>query len=175
MDHLDKSLLDIIQSHFPLTSRPYAAMGEELGLTEAEVLARVRALKQKGVIRRMGGSFNSRGLGWHSTLCAAKVPEDRLAEFEAVVNAYPGVTHNYIRKHAFNVWFTYIGPSVDEVKADLAEISEKTGIKVLYLPMERMYKIKVDFRMQDQGPASELPAASDDEDLAGGDLLDRTE
>jgi len=149
MDDLDRRLLDIIQSGFPLVSRPYAAVGQELGLTEAEVLARVRALREKGVIRRIGGNFQSNKLGWHSTLCAARVPEARMEEFIETVNAYPGVTHNYLRKHAFNVWFTFIGPSREEVRAVLQEIRDATGIDVLYLPTEKLYKIKVDFKMKD--------------------------
>lgn len=153
MDDLDRRLLDIIQSNLPLVSRPYAAVGEELGLTEAETLARVRALKEQGVIRRIGGNFQSAKLGWHSTLCAARVPEDRLDEFIETVNAYPGVTHNYLRKHAFNVWFTFIGPSREEVRATLQEIREATGIDVLYLPTEKLYKIKVDFKMKDSEDA----------------------
>ncbi|EGJ50958.1 AsnC family transcriptional regulator [Desulfocurvibacter africanus] len=149
MDDLDKQLLDIIQSNFPLVPRPYEAVGKELRLTEAEVLARVRALREKGVIRRIGGNFQSGKLGWHSTLCAARVPEDRLDEFIATVNAYPGVTHNYLRAHSFNVWFTFIGPNQDAVRATLQEIRETTGIDVLYLPTEKLYKIKVDFKMKD--------------------------
>lgn len=153
MDDQDRRILDIIQSDFPLVSRPYAAVGQELGLTEAEVLARVRALKEQGVIRRIGGNFQSGKLGWHSTLCAARVPEDQLESFIETVNAYPGVTHNYLRAHAFNVWFTFIGPSREEVRAALQEIREATGIDVLYLPMEKMYKIKVDFKMKDNDDA----------------------
>lgn len=149
MDDLDRRILDIIQSNFPLVSRPYAAVGEELGLTEAEVLARVRALKGNGIIRRIGGNFQSGKLGWHSTLCAARVPEDKLDHFIATVNAYPGVTHNYLRDHSFNVWFTFIGPNRDAVRAALQKMREDTGIDVLYLPMEKMYKIKVDFKMKD--------------------------
>ena len=149
MDTLDKRLLDIMQSNFPLVSRPYAAMGEELGLTEAETLARVRALKGRGIIRRLGGNFQSKKLGWRSTLCAAKVPEDRLEAFVAEVNRHPGVTHNYLREHAYNVWFTFIGPSWDEVCATLAEITAATGIEILNLPAKKMFKIKVDFQMEE--------------------------
>lgn len=149
MDTHDKSILDIIQSHFPLVPRPYADIGAQVGLTEAEVLARVRALKQSGLIRRMGGNFQAGKLGFHSTLCGATVPADKLDEFIGVVNAYPGVTHNYLRQHRVNVWFTCIGPDKDSVRRDLAEMTAKTGIDILYLPMERMYKIKVDFKMQD--------------------------
>lgn len=147
MDDLDKKLLDIIQSGFPLSERPYEELGERLGLTEAETLARVRALKSAGVIRRMGANFQSRKLGWHSTLCAARVPEERLDAFTAEVNRHVGVTHNYLRRHAFNVWFTYIGESEQEVSRKLRGITAKTGIPILNLPAEKMFKIKVDFKM----------------------------
>ncbi len=147
MDDLDKRLLDIIQSDLPLTARPYAAVGERLGLTEAEVLARVRALKGRGVIRRIGGNFQSRKLGFHSTLCAARVPQDRLDAFVAEVNRHPGVTHNYLRRHPYNVWFTFIGPSRQAVDDTLAAMRQATGIDILNLPASRLFKIKVDFKM----------------------------
>jgi len=154
MDDLDRRLLDVIQSEFPLTPRPYAEVGTQLGLTEAEVLARVRALKERGVIRRIGANFHSRKIGFHSTLCAAHVPEQHLESFIAEVNRHPGVTHNYLRRHHFNVWFTYIGPGRARVDADVAAIAEATGVPVMNLPAEKMFKIKVDFRMNENGAAN---------------------
>lgn len=147
MDQTDKKILDIIQSGFPIAPRPYAEIGNQVGLSEDETLARVRALKDQGVIRRMGASFQSKGLGYTSTLCAAKVPEDKIDEFTACVNEYPGVTHNYLRENKFNIWFTFIAPSMEFIENTLAEIAEKTGIRVLNLPAEKMFKIKVDFDM----------------------------
>ncbi|MDD4952528.1 MAG: siroheme decarboxylase subunit alpha [Desulfovibrionaceae bacterium] len=158
MDDLDKRILDLIQSDFPLEARPYDAIGARVGLTGAEALARVRKLRSRGVIRRIGANFQSRRLGWSSTLCAARVPEDRLEEFAAEVNRHPGVTHNYLRRHRYNVWFTYIAPSREDIEAALAGISAKTGIEILDLPMEKMFKIKVDFDMnseQGQDPGQE--------------------
>jgi DNA-binding Lrp family transcriptional regulator len=151
MDATDKRILDQIQSEFPLVGRPYADIGARLGLTEEEVLRRVRGMRENGVIRRIGANFHSRMLGWKSTLCAASVPEERLDEFVGVVNTYPGVTHNYLRKHAYNVWFTYIGPSWEDIERDIQEISSRTGIKVLNLPAQQMFKIKVDFPMNSEG------------------------
>ncbi len=156
MDDLDRRILDVIQSGFPIEPRPYAVLGAELGLTESETLARVRALKQSGVIRRIGGNFQSARLGWHSTLCAAKVPEDTLDAFVQTVNAYPGVTHNYLRKHDFNVWFTFIGEDPETVQATLEEMTEATGVDILYLPATKLFKIKVDFAMQ--GAAAQADA-----------------
>ncbi len=151
MDDLDKRILDIIQSNYPLSPRPYADIGAQVGLTEAEALARVRALKDAGVIRRMGANFQSRKLGWHSTLCAARVPEDKLDLFTAEINRHVGVTHNYLRRHAYNVWFTYIGEDAGTVSAKLRAITARTGIPILNLPAEKMFKIKVDFKMQREG------------------------
>ena len=99
LDALDRRLLDIIQTDFPLAPRPYAVLGDKLGISEQEALERVRALKKKKIIRRLGANFQSAKLGFRSTLCAAKVPEDKLEAFIADVNARPGVTHNYLRNH----------------------------------------------------------------------------
>ncbi len=149
LSRVEKEILDIIQTDFPLAPRPYRVIGKKLGLTEAETLSRVRVLRQKGVIRRIGANFQSKKLGWHSTLCAACVPEDKLEEFVAEVNSHPGVTHNYLRKHKQNVWFTYIGPSKEFVRQSLLEITRKTGIEILNLPAKNMFKIKVDFPMHE--------------------------
>ena len=149
MDNIDKKLLDIIQTGFPIVPRPYAELGEKLGITEAEALSRVRALKGKKIIRRLGANFQSSKLGFRSTLCAAKVPDEKMELFITEVNKLPGVTHNYIRNHVYNVWFTLIGPSWEEVCSTLDAVTERTGIKILNLPATRMYKIRVDFRMDD--------------------------
>ncbi len=147
MDAQDKQILDIIQSHFPIDPRPYAVVGEQVGLTESEVLARVRKLRGSGVIRRMGANFGSKQLGWKSTLCGAEVPQDKLDLFVAEVNKHPGVTHNYLRAHQFNVWFALIAPTEADVEAILADITAKTGVEIMNLPASTLFKIKVDFNM----------------------------
>ena len=151
MDDVDRRLLDIIQTDFPLSPRPYAALGERTGIAEEEALRRVNALRAARIIRRMGANFQSARLGWVSTLCAAKVPEDRLEAFTTVVNACPGVTHNYLRAHAYNVWFTLISPSREQEAATLEAVERETGIAVLNLPATRLFKIRVDFRMKENG------------------------
>ena len=146
MDDIDKTIINRIQSDFPITSRPYLALADELGLTEKEVLERVAGLKKAGIIRRIGGNFVPAKLGFVSTLCAARVPVDRVAQFAAVVNRYPGVTHNYQRDNEYNVWFTFISPSMDEIEANLKKIAEETGIEdILNLPATKVFKIKAQF------------------------------
>jgi len=147
LDALDRRLLNRIQSGFPLESRPYAVLGEELGLTEAETLARVRALRGRKILRRLGANFQSSGLGFHSTLCAAEVPEEKLAHFIDEVNKISGVTHNYLRAHPINIWFTLIAPSWEAVLEEIAGLETRTGVQVLNLPAEKLYKIKVDFNL----------------------------
>ena len=145
LDDLDKAILNEIQSHFPIVSRPYEEVGGRVGAPEEEVVARVRAMRTSGVIRRIGANFTSRKLGYTSTLCAAQVAPERLARFIEVVNRYPGVTHNYLRQHHFNVWFTLIAESVERLDQILTEISAASGVEVLSLPAQEVFKIKVDF------------------------------
>lgn len=146
MDDTDRRILNRIQSDFPVTSRPYDTIGRELDLPEAEVITRVRRLKDTGIIRRIGGNFSPEKLGFVSTLCAASVPAEKLDGFAATVNRYTGVTHNYMRENHFNVWFTFIAPSMDEIEANLAAISQETGIdNILNLPATRVFKIRAKF------------------------------
>lgn len=146
MDDTDRLILNRIQSNFPVSSRPYDAIGRELNLAEDEIIARVAGLKKIGIIRRIGGNFSPEKLGFVSTLCAAAVPPEKIEAFAAVVNRYPGVTHNYLREHPINVWFTFIAPSMDEIEANLAAIAEQTGIQgILNLPATRIFKIRAKF------------------------------
>ena len=147
MDATDKALLDIIQADFPLVPRPYAYLGEKLGIGEEEVLERVRRLREEHIIRRMGANFQSKKLGWVSTLCGAKVPPDAMESFCELVNAEKGVTHNYEREHKYNIWFTFIGPSREYIQKRLDSITAKTGVPILNLPATRLFKIRVNFKM----------------------------
>ncbi len=146
MDDIDKKILRTVQSKLPIAEKPWAALGEQLDLSEDQVIERLKDLKKRGIIRRIGGNFDSTSLGWAATLCAAKVPEDKFNQFVEAVNAYPGVTHNYRREHEFNVWFTFIAESMDQIDKNLADIAEATGVAdICSMPSVRKYKIKVDF------------------------------
>lgn len=145
---VELALLEIIQNNFPIASRPYAEIAKKLGLNENKVFSLTQNLRAKGLIRRIGASFNARAMGWYSTLCAAKVPKEQLDNFNKLVNETPGVTHNYLRNHTYNLWFTMIGRNEQEVLASLEEISQSTGIKILNLPAEKVYKLKLDFKFK---------------------------
>jgi len=142
----DKLILNRIQSDFPITNRPFLALANELGLDEATIISSVKKLKELGIIRRIGGNFSPEKLGFQSTLCAAKVPDEKIETFCQAVNAFEGVTHNYLRNHHYNVWFTFIAPTMDEIKANLEHIKQKTGLnQILNLPATHVFKIKAQF------------------------------
>ena len=146
LDSIDKAILNRIQSDFPIEPRPYEVIARELNLAEQQVLQRVQALKTAGIIRRIGGNLVPHKVGFVSTLCAAKVPEDQIDAFAAVVNQYSGVTHNYVRENAFNVWFTFIASSREVIAQNLARISRETGVAtILNLPATKVFKIKAQF------------------------------
>lgn len=146
LDRNDRIILNEIQSHFPLRARPYREISQRLGLAEKEVILRVARMAQGGIIRRIGANFNSGKLGFTSTLCAARVPKEKLPAFVEAVNRYPGVTHNYEREGEYNIWFTFIAESQETIQTSLAEIKHQTGIKELIsLPAEKIFKIQVDF------------------------------
>jgi DNA-binding Lrp family transcriptional regulator len=146
IDEIDRAILNRIQSDFPITTRPYLSIAQDLHLSEDQVIKRIKRLKKKGIIRRIGGNFVPEKLGFVSTLCAAKVSRDKINKFTRTVNRYPGVTHNYRRDNKYNIWFTFIAQSMGEIKNNLENISQETGVKeILNLPATKLYKIKAHF------------------------------
>jgi DNA-binding Lrp family transcriptional regulator len=147
MDDTDRKLLNMIQEDFPVEPEPFRILGVRIGISEKEVLERIAALKEKGVIRRIGAVFQPAKLGYASTLCAAVVPADRIEFFADIVNGYPGVTHNYERDHEYNIWFTLIAPSEPELEKTLEEISRRTGTEILSLRAVQTFKIDARFEV----------------------------
>ena len=146
MDDIDRRLLNEIQSHFPIIKTPYEALGTRLNCPEDEILKRVERLRKEGIIRRIGGNFDSKRLGFATTLCAAKVSDDKINRFVEVVNQYPEVTHNYLRNHYYNIWFTLVALNMKVINRYIEEIIRDTGVReILNLPTVRTFKILVDF------------------------------
>ncbi len=148
MDAIDKKILNIIQKDFPIVEQPFKAVAAKAGISEDEALKRIKKLREEGIIRRIGAVFNSKKMGYASTLCAAKVPKRKLEKFVEVVNSYPGVTHNYRRSHDYNVWFTFIAPDEKTLKKSLGEIRDKTGVAdIISMTAARIFKIDATFEL----------------------------
>jgi DNA-binding Lrp family transcriptional regulator len=147
-DDTNRQILNRIQADFPIHPRPFQVIAQDLDLTESELIERIKELKGDMIIRRIGGNFSPDRLGYVSTLCAAQVDEDKIEPFTKVVNNYPGVTHNYRRDHLFNIWFTFIAPSMEIIEENLRQITEQTGVStILNLPATRVFKIAANFKV----------------------------
>lgn len=146
MDAVERILLNTVQTAFPVTSHPYQTLGKLAGVSEDEAWQRVSQLRQEGIIRRLGGVFDSHRLGYHSTLCAAKVPKEKVSVLAEVLMKIPGVTHNYLRDHPYNMWFTLIASSEAEAEKNLNKVRQVLDSEEVYsLPAIRLFKISVDF------------------------------
>lgn len=151
MDSVDKKILNIIQTAFPVAPRPYEDIGAQIGVSEQEAFDRVTKLYEEKVIRRIGASYDSKQLHFTSTLCSLKAPEDKIEEVAKIISEYPEVTHNYQRNHEYNVWFTIIAESQERIEQILSEISQKSGLNgIRNMPASIKFKIKVDFNFKDK-------------------------
>ncbi|HPC95682.1 MAG TPA: hypothetical protein PLU87_12120 [Sedimentisphaerales bacterium] len=140
-----KRLCNRLQRGLPLVSRPFAAIAADLGCTEAEALDQTRQLQASGVLRRICAVLNQRALGMASTLVAAHVPDEQVPTVTAAVNALPGVSHNYLRRHEFNLWFTLQAESPEQLHHHLIELAARFDIEFHSLPVTRVFKLDVRF------------------------------
>jgi len=142
VEALDRKILEIVQDGFPLEERPYATLGRLLGVSEEEAFDSVERLRKSGVIRRLGGVYDSRRLGYISRLCTGVVSEDKLEGFAAAVDKIPAITHNYVRSHAYNVWFTVIARSESEIQETVRGLEAETALHDAHvLSASKMFKI----------------------------------
>ncbi|SHG28729.1 transcriptional regulator, AsnC family [Desulfacinum infernum DSM 9756] len=144
MDAVDRQLLDQIQRAFPLEPRPFEALGHRVGVGEAEVLRRIDRMKKDRLVRQISAIFNTGGLGYRSSLVAMAVSEEALEKAARAVNAYPGVSHNYLRPGSYNMWFTVAVPPGESLEEVVAGLSEKAGgWPFIILPAIKKYKLAV--------------------------------
>ncbi|WP_254279125.1 siroheme decarboxylase subunit beta [Haloarcula marina] len=144
IDDVDAALIDEYQSDFPVRERPFEAVGEELGISDAEALERVERLRESGVFRRFGAVLNPPVIG-SSTLAAVSASEDRFETVAEIINEYRQVNHNYARDHEWNMWFVVTAGSREKRDEILADIESRTGCAVLTLPMLTDYYIDLEF------------------------------
>ena len=142
--HLDFCLLNDFQRDFPLCSRPYAQLAEQLGSTEDDVIDSLRRMQADERVSRIGAVLRPGCFGV-STLVAMAVPEARMAEVALAVNAFPGVNHNYQREHRYNLWFVLTAADASALARILAGIEALAGVPALSLPMEKAYHIDLGF------------------------------
>lgn len=151
MNATDAALLGVLQETVPFTARPFAGLGNRCGLTEDETLARVKALKEEKVIRQISAIFDTRSLGYASSLVAAKIAPENLDAAVAVINSHPGVSHNYLRNHEFNLWYTIAVPPTSSLGLEktvdlLHRLSGAESTRLL--PTLRLFKIGVRFDVE---------------------------
>jgi siroheme decarboxylase len=147
LTELDRRLLNDFQQDFPLSPTPYADMAQNLGVTEAELLVRLAALKSAGAISRVGAVVRPNTVGV-STLAAMAVPPEQLESVAAIVSGYVEVNHNYEREHRLNLWFVATAPDAAHLSAVLDEIAGRTGYQVLSFPLVEDYHIDLGFDLK---------------------------
>ncbi len=151
LDELDKRLLNLMQGSFPIARRPYQHVAAAAGCSEDETLARVRRLLDERIIRQVTPIFDTRAFGYASMLVAAKVDPENPWRAATVINEHPGVSHNYLRNHEFNIWFT-IATEPDSalgLEGTLELLGRLAGAdSIRQLPTLRLFKIRMDLEME---------------------------
>lgn len=141
LTQLDRDLINRLQEDLPLTNRPFAEIGAEFGISEEEVIERIKQLKADGILTRFGPFFDAKELGGAFCLCAIAVPEERFETVLTQVNAHAEVAHNYERTHRLNMWFVLATESEAGIAETAEAIERETGLKVLLFPKEREFFI----------------------------------
>jgi DNA-binding Lrp family transcriptional regulator len=160
----DAQLLNAVQWSFPLDAQPYAVLGERLGLSESEVIDRLRVVKDAGVLRQLSAIFDTRALGYTSALIAAKIDPEQIDAAAEAINAHPGVSHNYKRNHDYNLWYTLAVPPGEDFDAHLDVLHQASGATVTRkLPTLKLYKIGVKLDMTGETAADAKAAVLEHE------------
>ena len=146
LDEVDRRLINTIQLDFPLNSRPFLALGDQIGISETDVIDHLKRLTDVGVIRKIGPIINTARIGGSSTLIAMRVSDDAIDEVAARINEFDEVSHNYLRPGSYNMWFTVSARSEKRLREMIREI-DALGCPFLELPVERLFKIGVRFEV----------------------------
>jgi DNA-binding Lrp family transcriptional regulator len=149
VDQLDQQILNKLQQGLSLEASPFKHLAAELEIDVEQLLERIKKLKSANYIRRLGGVFNSKELGYQSTLVALEAEENNFYQIAKFINQHPGVTHNYRRTNRLNLWFTLTTETAVAREAFLAKVVNQPGVKNLYqLPKEKFFKLNVFFDMK---------------------------
>lgn len=147
---IETAVLNRIQAEFPLAERPYRVIADAIGSDEGVVRAAVSGLRSEGVIRIIAGIFNAESLGYESSLIAFEVPEEGVEAAARIINEHPGVSHNYLRDHRFNIWYTLAVDRHSSLHKTVELLAERAGARRhLILKTEMLYKIGLNLRFGD--------------------------
>ncbi|MDZ7851667.1 MAG: AsnC family transcriptional regulator [Halomonas sp.] len=143
LDGVDRHLINRLQDGLPLVERPYAAVAEELGIAEGDLLSRLARLREGGVLSRFGPMYHAERLGGGLTLAALAVPEVDFDRVSEAVNAFPEVAHNYRREHELNMWFVLATETAERIGEVIDEIESATGLTVYNMPKEEEFHVRL--------------------------------
>ena len=141
MDDIDRTILNHLQQGFPICQSPYRQVAETLGISEADLIERLKQLLEQGILSRFGPMYHAEQMGGALTLVALKVPEPRFDEVTEIVNSFPEVAHNYARSHALNMWFVLATEQPEQVQNVIQAIEQKTGLTVYNMPKIQEYYV----------------------------------
>lgn len=146
MDEIDRRIINTLQGNFPISDRPYLDVAEQLGISEDQLLNRLKSLLKERTLTRFGPMYDIQKLGGNFSLCAIRVPAERFKEVTEIVNAFPEVAHNYKRDHEFNMWYVLATESADQIALTNQTIEAKTGLKVYNMPKIQEFFVGLRFQ-----------------------------
>ncbi len=147
MNQKEKEILKILQSDFPVVENPYQVLAKRIGLSPKQLIAKIKKFKQEKIIRRVGAVTSAKHLGYKSLLIAACVKPQFVEKTALFISSFENVTHNYLRKAEYNLWFTFSAKTKKEITAFIDNLKKRRGVEeVLCLPATQTFKIKAEFK-----------------------------
>jgi len=143
MDDKDKQIINALQDGFPICDAPYRQVAAELGLTEQDLITRLKVLVDNGVLTRFGPLYNAEQMGGALTLAAVKAPKERFDEISEIINRFPEVAHNYARNHELNIWFVIATETPEQIQQTIRTIERQTGLNVYNMPKKKEYFVNL--------------------------------
>jgi len=143
MDEIDKHIINALQDGFPICDAPYRQVAAQLGLSEQELIDRLKALLDNGTLTRFGPLYNAEQMGGALTLAAVKAPIERFDEIADIINAFPEVAHNYARNHELNMWFVIATETPEQIQQTITAIERQTGLNVYNMPKKKEYFVNL--------------------------------
>jgi len=143
MDEIDKRIINALQDGFPICDTPYLQVASQLGLSEQELIDRLKTLLDNGALTRFGPLYNAEQMGGALTLAAVKAPKERFDEVTEIINSFPEIAHNYARGHELNMWFVIATETPGQIRQTIDAIERLTGLTVYNMPKNREYFVNL--------------------------------